>query len=151
MRDANVGRTCPDSDALRRAFKTETTRKQRRSDGTITVEGIRFEVPSAYRTLLSVRLRVARWDLSHVDLVDPRSGKHLAMLLPLDRARHAERMRAPLPAPTHSTASPRPVGIAPHLRALIADYAATGLPPAFIHQDPNRRDVDRDGAEDDAT
>ena len=39
--------------------------KQRRH---VTVEGARFEVPSAYRTLL--RLRVARWDSSSVDLVD---------------------------------------------------------------------------------
>jgi hypothetical protein len=151
VRDANVGRPCPDSEALRRVFKTEMSRKQRRSDGTVTVEGIRFEVPSAYRTLLSVRLRVARWDLSHVDLVDPRSGKYLAMLLPLDRARHAERFRAPLPAHAQISASPRPVGVAPHLRALMADYAATGLPPAFIHQDPSRRHAERDDAEDDAT
>jgi len=151
VRDANVGRPCPDSEALRRVFKTEMSRKQRRSDGTVTVEGIRFEVPSAYRTLLSVRLRVARWDLSHVDLVDPRSGKYLAMLLPLDRARHAERFRAPLPAHAQISASPGPVGVAPHLRALMADYAATGLPPAFIHQDPSRRHAERDDAEDDAT
>ena len=54
---------CPSSDALRRAFRTEVTRTQRRSDGTVTVEGIRFEVPSAYRALVLLRLRVARWDL----------------------------------------------------------------------------------------
>lgn len=30
----------------------------------MTVEGVRFEVPSAYRTLSRVELRVARWDLS---------------------------------------------------------------------------------------
>ena len=41
----------------------------------------------------SLRLRVARWDLSSVDLVDPRSGEHLATLLPLDKARNAERVR----------------------------------------------------------
>ena len=28
-----------------------------------------------------------------------------------------------------------PSGIAPHLRALMADYAATGLPPAFLPKD----------------
>lgn len=148
VRDPNVGRPCPSSDALRRAFKTELTRKQRRSDGTVTVEGIRFEVPSAYRTLLSLRLRVARWDLSCVDLVDPRDGRHLAVLLPLDKARRAERSRATLPPLARDVGPTEPVGIAPHLRALMAEYAATGLPPAFIHQDPSRRD---DDAEDDAT
>ena len=38
-------------------------------------------------------MRVARWDLSAVDLVDPRSGQHLATLLPLDKAKNAERIR----------------------------------------------------------
>lgn len=106
-------------------------------------------MPSAYRTLLSLRLRVARWDLSCVDLVDPRDGRHLAVLLPLDKARRAERVRAAL-APTPRNIGPvEPAGIAPHLRALMAEYAATGLPPAFIHQDPYRRDLD--DAEEDPT
>ena len=56
-------RPSPSSDELRRAFRTETTRAQRRSDGTITVGGIRFEIPSRYRTLVRVAVRVARWDL----------------------------------------------------------------------------------------
>ncbi len=132
LRGPSVGRESPNSDALRRAFRTEVTRKQRRSDGTVTVEGVRFEVPSAYRTLLQLRLRVARWDLSTVDLVDPRSGDHLATLLPLDKARNAERVRRVL-APADADDEPaRSAGIAPHLRALMADYAATGLPPAYL-------------------
>ena len=55
----------------------EVTRTQRKSDGTITVEGIRYEVPSIYRTLIRLSVRVARWDLSSIDLVDPRRGPHL--------------------------------------------------------------------------
>ena len=51
LRGPSVGREGPSSDALRRAFRTEVTRKQRRSDGTVTVEGVRFEIPAAYRTL----------------------------------------------------------------------------------------------------
>jgi putative transposase len=131
MRGPSVGRESPSSDALRRAFRTEVSRKQRGSDGTVTVESVRFEVPAAYRTLLQLRLRVARWDLASVDLVDPRSGDHLATLLPLDKARNAERIRRVVtPVPTGE--SPSPVGIAPHLRKLMADYAATGLPPAYL-------------------
>jgi hypothetical protein len=132
LRGPSVGRESPSSDALRRAFRTEVTRKQRRSDGTVTVEGVRFEVPSAYRTLLQLRLRVARWDLSAIDLVDPRSGDHLATLLPLDKARNAERVRRLVAPAAADDDPPRPVGIAPHLRALMADYAATGLPPAYL-------------------
>ena len=134
LRGPSVGRESPSSDALRRAFRIEVVRKQRRSDGTVTVEGIRFEVPSAYRTLVQLRLRVARWDLASIDLVDPRSGVHLATLLPLNKTRNAERVRRVV-TPAHHGPAPAPSGIAPHLRALMTEYAATGLPPAFLPKD----------------
>jgi putative transposase len=97
----------------------------------VTVEGIRFEVPSVYRTLVALRLRVMRWDLSSVEAVDPRSGARLATLWPLDRTKNAERVRR-LVDPQPDRPASGPSGIAPHLRALMADYAATGLPPAFV-------------------
>ena len=130
------------NDALRRAFRSEVTRKQRRSDGTVTVEGVRFEVPSAYRTLLQLRLRVARWDLSSVDLVDPRAGTHLATLLPLDKVKNADRARRVLPEVASTPAASRkPAGIAPLLRELMAEYAATGLPPAYLPRNTPVGDV----------
>ena len=86
-----------------------------------------------------LRLRVARWDLSWVLLVDPRSGEPLATVLPLDKTKNAERVRRVLPLPTPMQSS-TPVGIAPHLRALMADYAATGLPPAFLPKQDKRND-----------
>ena len=138
LRGPSVGRPCPSSDALRRAFRTDLSRKQRRSDGTVTVEGIRFEVPAAYRTLLQLRLRVARWDLSSVGLVDPRSGEPLATLLPLDKAANAERIRRVV-TPRETRESSTSVGIAPRLRELMADYAATGLPPAYL---PHHESID---------
>ncbi len=143
LRGPSVARESPSSDALRRAFRTEVTRKQRRSDGTVTACGVRFEVPSAYRTLLQLRLRVARWDLSSVDLVDPRSGDPLATLLPLDKARNAERVRRVV-APAVTDDPQTPAGIAPHLRALMADYAATGLPPAFLPKHDSTDDTPED-------
>jgi hypothetical protein len=133
----DVSRASPDSEALRRAFRMEISRQQRRGDGTVTVEGVRFEVPSAYRTLERLRLRVARWDLSSVELVDPRSGAHRATLLPLDKARNADRARRALAEATAPLApSRKPPGIAPLLRQLMADYAATGLPPAYLPKNP---------------
>ncbi|MGH7435591.1 MAG: DDE-type integrase/transposase/recombinase [Polyangiaceae bacterium] len=143
LRGPSVGRECPGSDALRRAFRTEVSRKQRRSDGTVTAAGVRFEVPSAYRTLLQLRLRVARWDLSSIDLVDPRSGDHLTTLLPLDKARNAERVRRVV-SPASADEPSTPVGIAPHLRALMADYAATGLPPAYLPKHDSSPDTPED-------
>lgn len=144
LRDPNVGRPSPSSDALRRAFRIEVSRKQRRSDGTVTVEGIRFEVPSAYRALVHLRLRVARWDLSSVDLVDPRKGTHLATLLPLDKAKNADRMRRVLESARSDAAAVKPPGIAPLLQSLMAEYAATGLPPAYLP----KREPPAEGEED---
>ena len=136
-----VVRDSPSSETLRRAFRTETTRAVRRSDGTFTVGGVRFELPWQYRTVRRVSLRVARWDLSSVDLVDPRSGAHLATVLPLDKARNADGLRRPVPAARPSAAAPPPSGIAPHLRQLMADYAATGMPPAYLAKDDEAADL----------
>jgi transposase InsO family protein len=127
----DVSRKCPSSDQLRRAFRTEESRAQRRSDGTITVEGVRFELPSRYRTLRRVTVRVARWDLSSVDLVDARSGQFLTTLLPLDKTKNADGLRRAI-QPASTEPEPDPSGIAPLLSKLMADYAATGLPPAFL-------------------
>jgi transposase InsO family protein len=143
-----VVRPCPSSEALRRAFRTETTRAVRRSDGTFTCGGIRFELPWRYRSIRRVTIRVARWDLSSVDLCDPRSGAHLAVVLPLDKSRNADGQRRVVPnglPPLAAEATP--AGIAPHLRRLMADYAATGLPPAYLPKDQGAAeiaDLDRD-------
>jgi putative transposase len=136
-------RPSPSSDELRRAFRVETSRAQRRSDGTITVAGIRFEVPSRYRTLVRLTVRVARWDLGSVEVVDPRSGAHLCTLLPLDKQQNADRQRRVISEddPIGGVA-PAPSGIAPALQALMQEYAATGLPPAYLPKDDARRAVE---------
>ena len=70
----SVTRAAPGSEALREAFRIEVRRRLRRSDGTVSLEGRRYEIPSRFRHLQDCRLRYARWDLSRVDLVDARSG-----------------------------------------------------------------------------
>ena len=128
----HVGRECPGSDALRAAFRIEVKRKQRRSDGTVSLEGQRFELPSRYRHLSEVHLRYARWDLSRVDLVDDRSGAILCPVRPLDKAANADAQRRPVePTDTAPDATPA-TGIAPLMKQLLADYAANGLPPAYL-------------------
>ncbi len=108
-----------------------------RHDGTLSVEGRRFELPARYRHLDRVSVRYARWDLSAVDLVDPHTGAILTALYPLDKHRNADgqrrRLDAELPeAGAGPTAVPPSPAIAPLLRQLMADYAATGLPPAHL-------------------
>jgi len=68
----NVARPCPASAVLAASFRIEVKRKQRRSDGTVSLNGARFEIPSRYRHFEHTHLQYARWDLSRVDLVDPR-------------------------------------------------------------------------------
>jgi putative transposase len=131
-----VGRESPSSEALRRAFRARVARSQRRSDGTLSLEGRRFELPARYRHLERVWVRYARWDLGAIDLVDPHTGALLGPLYPLDKHRNADGQRRRLAAETPATAPGAGAGpaaeIAPLLRQLMADYAATGLPPAYL-------------------
>jgi len=147
LQGPSVGRPCPSSDLLRRAFRMQLSRKQRTSDGTLTAFGVRFELPSAYRTLLRPTVRVARWDLSSIDLVDPRRGTHLATLLPLDKERNADRRRRAITdaaAVSAAAPAPPPAGTAPLLRQYMAEYAATGLPPAYVPLDTSLVPTDDD-------
>ena len=129
-----VSRPCPPAADLAAAFRIEVTRRQRRADGTLSLAGQRFEVPSAYRHLTTVTVRYARWDLTRVDLVDARADQILAPLYPLDKSANADgQRRALMPGAARTADVPTPTsGIAPLLRQLIAEYAATGLPPAYL-------------------
>jgi transposase InsO family protein len=137
----DVGRDSPASTELRCAFRTQVLRRPRRSDGTLSLAGQRFELSNRYRHLTQVAVRYARWDLSAVDLVDPQSGALLAALYPLDKARNAEGLRRRLDEPGPLPAE-KPAGMAPLLKRLMADYAATGLPPAYLPKD-DRNDEDK--------
>ena len=128
----NVARPCPASTALSAAFRIEVKRKQRRSDGTVSLNADRFEIPSRYRHLEHVHLQYARWDLSLVDLVDPRTGAILCQVLPLDKSANANGQRRRL-APVKVDLSPLPpTGMSALMIELLADYAATGIPPAYL-------------------
>ncbi len=131
----DVSRPSPDSAALRLAFTRREDRSQRRSDGTVSIEGRRFEIPGRYRHVERVAIRYATWDLSQVHLVDERTEKVLCRLYPLDRERNASGQRRPLDPVSEE---PRPVpaaGLPPLLASLLAKQAATGLPPAYLPKD----------------
>ena len=128
-----VGRPAPDSQALARAFREQVKRKQRRSDGTVSLAGKRFEIPNAYRHIEQLCLRYAPWDLRTVSLVDERTGQALCRLHPLDKRANADQRRRTLvPTSTTPLTVPTPAGIAPLLKQLMREYAATGLPPAYL-------------------
>ena len=139
LESPNVGRECPSIEELRLAFCQQTVRAQRHSDGTISLDGIRFEIPSRFRHLPRIHLRYASWDLAYAHLVDPRTSSVLARLYPLDRARNADGLRRSL-EPIITSAPARGADVkpqdqmAPLLRQLLEDYSATGLPPAYLPQ-----------------
>jgi len=136
----SVARPCPASKELKQAFTATISRTQRRSDGTITLNGVRFELPSRYRHLKRVTLRYASWDLSHVHLSDPNSGQIICRLYPLDKHKNADGQRR-RKEPLIDAAPQSPEGgMAPLLEKLIADYAATGLPPAYLPKDECTQD-----------
>jgi transposase InsO family protein len=134
----NVRRDCPGTEVLSAAFRVEVVRKQRRSDGTVSLAGGRFEIPARYRHIAVVHLRYARWDLTQVDLCDARTGTILCPIKPLDKSANADGQRRRLTPVTTNLSPLPPSGIAPLLRQLLADYAATGLPPAYL---PTNKDA----------
>jgi len=147
----DVTRPCPDAATLRLAFTRSERRTQRRGDGTVVIEGRRFEVPSQYRHLARLELRFAAWDLTEVHLADEHTGSVLCRLFPQDKTRNANGLRrtlrpvaagsataapasaAPVPAAPDRVAPAR--GMAPLLARLIDRQAATGLPPAYLPKD----------------
>lgn len=131
-----VARPAPGVEELRLAFTTAQQRTQRRSDGTVSIAGRRFEVPQCYAHLPRLALRFASWNLAHVWLMDERAEVALERLYPLERTQNADGVRRPILAPATSTPASPSGGIAPLLRRLLADYAATGLPPAYLPHDP---------------
>jgi len=130
----SVLRDSPVAEILRRAFRSRKVRSQRRSDGTLSVEGVRFEVPNRFRHLEKLSVRFTRWDLSQADLVDERTEAVLATIYPLNKLANAEGHRRRLD-PLGPIAAPVQSQMAPLLKKLLADYAAAGLPPAYIPKD----------------
>ena len=147
----DVLRPSPSSQAIREAFRLQTTRVQRQSDGTISLEGVRFEIPARFRHFRNVVVRYARWDLRRVDLVDPQDGIVLASIYPLDRAANADGRRSAIQpdrgpdddepdAGTLADGTPEDGGpdkpLPPLLKRILDEYSASGTPPAYLPKKP---------------
>ena len=135
LQSSNVGRDCPETTVLHQAFTAQVHRKQRKSDGTVSIASRRFEVPAQYRHLQSLTLRYTRWDLSRVLLVDTHTNHCIATLYPQDKSANAQGLRrqfSDVKSTENTTETSTESGIAPLLKHLMAEYAATGLPPAYL-------------------
>ena len=127
----DASRPCPGVGALRDAFRIVRKRIVRRSDGTVSVEGVRYQIPAPWRHLREAWIRHARWDLASVDLVDGATGERLCTLYPLDKHGNAAAQRRPL-APRDDDGSRTGAGDAPLLQRILHDQDASGLPPAWL-------------------
>jgi hypothetical protein len=86
--------------------------------------------------MAQLSIRYARWDLGAVDLIDAHRGTVLCALYPIDKAANASGRRRALDPVTSGHTPPPDSGMAPLLRRLMAKFAATGLPPAYIPSEP---------------
>jgi transposase InsO family protein len=147
----DVLRPSPSSETLRQAFRLQTTRRQRQSDGTLSLSGVRFEVPARLRHFRTVVVRYARWDLGRVDLIDPQNGDILAPIYPLDRVANSDGRRrivdphrGPDDEPgdgTPAESTPDDGGpdkpLPPLLKRILDEYSASGTPPAYLPKNPD--------------
>ncbi len=112
------------------------TRRQRRSDGTITIKGKRFEIPGRFRHEERLVVRYAEWDLATAYLFDPRSGIFLDRIHPLNRERNASGERRSIEPQAPSLPLPREEpGLPPLMRRLLSEFSATGLPYPYLPKD----------------
>jgi len=111
--------------AMQQAFTARVTRKVRASIGTVSLDGVDFDLPPAYRHLERVTLRAARWDRSRAWLCDPRDDTIITMLLPADPAARADgrrRLRQPPAPPGASSAATPSSELSPLLQHYLNDH-----------------------------
>ena len=136
----DVSRPSPTGQKLESAFTVKERRTQRKSDGTISIKGVRFEVPSRFRHFHHLYIRYKNWDKTRAYLVDQRTDDLLGTIYPQDKARNADGHRRALETVINHTPSPDVEKdqdpIPPLLRKILSDYAATGLPPAYLPMEP---------------
>ena len=131
----DVSRPVPDRDTMRLAFTRRIRRTPRRSDATVVVDGIRYELPVRFAHLRALYLRAPGWDKSTMTLVDADTDAPLAILWPQDKAKNASGCRRVIAPDTGAAAASPAPGDKPLpalLKKWLADYAATGLPPAYL-------------------
>lgn len=143
----DVSRPAPDVGALRQRFTRHQTRTHRKSDGTVSIDGVRFEVPSRLRTFDRLHVRYAEWDLSTAWIVDPRRDDVvIATIRPVDKAKNAMGRRRSLEPVSADPLVPEADGeeLPPLMKKLLADYAATGLLPSYLPKDERLPEPDED-------
>ena len=138
LNSKDVGRPCPDPQILKFRFQREETRKLRRSDCSISLEGQRYEIPSRLRHIERLTVKYAAWDLGFVHVVDPRTGEPMARINPVDKIKNGDSIRRPVENPIIIRPQPLTTELPPLLQQYVEEYAAQGLKPAYIPKDEHK-------------
>ena len=86
-------------------------------------------------------VRYARWDLRAVELIDPQTLAPLSALYPLNKAANANGQRRALQLTPTDPELTQSDELPPLLRQCLADYAATGRPPAYLPHPSSEKDT----------
>lgn len=128
---SSVCRDSPGSEEMEFGFTVREQRIQRRSDGTITLKGVRFEIPARFGHMRKLYVRYRFWDLSMAWLVDERSDEIIASIRPQDKVKNASGKRRVINDQKEEPSIPTEE-FPPLLRKILSDYAATGMPAAYL-------------------
>lgn len=134
LKNQDVSRPVPEIELLKQAFRLRDRRRLRRSDGTISILGKRFEIPSRYCHFKEVHVAYTEWALDQVHLLDPATGKTLCPIYPVNKAanyNNGRKMKQLSFLPEDQEIQEGKEEIAPLLLKILGEQAATGLPPAY--------------------
>lgn len=130
--DDNVAKSpAPSPDALRRLFRRKATRKQRHEDRTISLEGVRYQLPELVRGDDTITVVYATWNRDLVTIIDPSTEKELVDIFPVDRAENSMRRSRPRETSRSdessdveesSSETETPVDLPPFLRHLLEGH-----------------------------
>lgn len=114
-------------------FTRIITRVQRKSDGTVSVNGVRFEIPSSMRHHRRITLRHAQWAKNGAYIVDPKHhSQKLAHIIPLDKLKNADGKRRSLQKVDEIVPDTPKNPIPPLLQNMINEYNADGSPSGYL-------------------
>lgn len=81
----NVLRPAPEYKHLKDSFRMEIKRTIRCTDSSISLDGVRFQIPQCYAHMETLLLRYARWDLGEAEILCPDTKKSLCVIHPLNK------------------------------------------------------------------
>ena len=134
MNHKSVLRDPPSQDELKKAFRISITRKQRMTDHTLTIDGVRYQVPQAYWGQVDIRVAYARWDLSSVDILNDETGRPIATMRPVDKLRNATLPRQAIAAMRDNIE----IVLPPLLREQYIKSKTAGEKSLYIPKDENQ-------------